>query len=81
MTVQPFDRYVENVGVDEDGYCVVCGFPFEVARADEVFTFYQQRGFTLKTLRTTSNLGNNQFVFVKTPNAVMEVLSQCWTWP
>lgn len=41
------------------------GYPFEVARVDDIFHFYQRKGFTLTTLRTTSDLGNNQFVLVK----------------
>jgi len=41
------------------------GFPFEVATADAVVKFYEQRGFTLFKLKTTASLGNNEFVFVK----------------
>lgn len=55
------------MSVTHDWFDWLGGYPFEVCRADEVFTFYQQRGFLLTTLRTTSNLGNNQFVFVRTP--------------
>lgn len=39
------------------------GYPFEVARPEEVFDFYRARGFDLLRLRTTAGLGCNEFVF------------------
>lgn len=40
------------------------GYPFEVARPEEIFEFYKRRGFTLEKLRTAGGgLGCNQFVF------------------
>lgn len=42
------------------------GYPFEVAKPEEVFSFCRDRGFTLSELRTEGgNLGCNQFVFRK----------------
>ena len=41
------------------------GYPFEVAKPEEVFRFYRQRGFQLTNLRTTNRLGCNEFVFQK----------------
>jgi len=41
------------------------GYPFEVAKPEEILEFYRLRGFTLDNLRTTNRLGCNQFVFVK----------------
>lgn len=42
----------------------VGGFPFEVARPEEVFDFYYQRGFKLLKLKTCAGgLGCNEFVF------------------
>lgn len=41
------------------------GFPFEVATADVIVKFYEQRGFSLFKLKTTASLGNNEFVFTK----------------
>ena len=41
----------------------VGGYPFEVARAEQVFDFYRQRGFVLVRLATDCGLGTNQFVF------------------
>ena len=42
----------------------VGGYPFEVAKPEEIFHFYRDRGFVLKNLKTAGGgLGNNQFVF------------------
>ena len=41
------------------------GYPFEVAKPEEILEFYRDRGFTLDNLRTTNRLGCNQFVFVR----------------
>jgi 2-polyprenyl-3-methyl-5-hydroxy-6-metoxy-1,4-benzoquinol methylase len=41
----------------------VGGYPFEVAKPDEIFEFYADRGFELRTLKTTYSHGCNQFVF------------------
>jgi 2-polyprenyl-6-hydroxyphenyl methylase/3-demethylubiquinone-9 3-methyltransferase len=42
------------------------GYPFEVARPEDVFRFYRDRGFALRDLVTCGGgLGNNQFVFVR----------------
>ena len=40
------------------------GYPFEVARPEEIFDFYQTRAFTLVRLTTCrGGMGNNEFVF------------------
>jgi 2-polyprenyl-6-hydroxyphenyl methylase/3-demethylubiquinone-9 3-methyltransferase len=42
------------------------GYPFEVAKPEEIFHFYHARGFVLERLRTEGgDLGCNEFVFVK----------------
>lgn len=41
------------------------GYPFEVATAKEILSFYQQRGFELQQQKLTSSLGCNEFVFKK----------------
>lgn len=47
----------------------VGGYPFEVAKPEEIFDFYRQRGFVLNQLVTAGGgLGTNQFVFERTPN-------------
>jgi 2-polyprenyl-6-hydroxyphenyl methylase/3-demethylubiquinone-9 3-methyltransferase len=43
----------------------VGGYPFEVARPEEVFEFYRDRGFRLVTLKTNGGRGCNEFVFAK----------------
>jgi 2-polyprenyl-3-methyl-5-hydroxy-6-metoxy-1,4-benzoquinol methylase len=43
----------------------VGGYPFEVAKPEEVFRFYRDRGFVLKDFTTCGGgLGCNEFVFV-----------------
>jgi 2-polyprenyl-6-hydroxyphenyl methylase/3-demethylubiquinone-9 3-methyltransferase len=39
------------------------GYPFEVARPEEVLDFLRSRGFELRRLKTTNRLGCNEFVF------------------
>jgi hypothetical protein len=47
----------------------VGGYPFEVAKPEEIFHFYHTRGFVLERLRTEGgDLGCNEFVFVKSRN-------------
>ena len=42
----------------------VGGFPFEVAKPEQVFDFYKRRGFTLMRMRTCAGgIGCNEFVF------------------
>lgn len=43
----------------------VGGYPFEVAKPDEIHEFYYERGFSLLRLKTTFDLGCNQYVFVR----------------
>src|SRR5262245_31029869 len=45
----------------------VGGYPYEVARPEEVFEFYKARGFTLSKMKCGGvGLGCNEFVFVRT---------------
>ena len=45
------------------------GYPFEVAKPEEIFTFYKARGFALRQLRTCAGgIACNEFVF-KAPQA------------
>jgi hypothetical protein len=41
----------------------VGGYPFEVARPEQVIEFACARGFKLLWLKTVRSIGNNQFVF------------------
>ena len=44
----------------------VGGYPFEVAKPEQIFDFYRRRGFVLERLRTEGgDLGCNEFVFTK----------------
>ena len=40
------------------------GYPYEVARVDEIFTFYRKHGLTMTAVSTDAGLGCNEFVFV-----------------
>ena len=44
----------------------VGGYPFEVAKPEEIFDFYYTKGFDLRRLTTCAGgLGCNQYVFQK----------------
>jgi 2-polyprenyl-6-hydroxyphenyl methylase/3-demethylubiquinone-9 3-methyltransferase len=62
-----FAAYKKNRGMSviHDWYDWLGGFPFEVAKVEELFHFYTARGFRLQNLITTNSLGTNQLVFVK----------------
>jgi 2-polyprenyl-3-methyl-5-hydroxy-6-metoxy-1,4-benzoquinol methylase len=48
----------------------VGGYPFEVARPEEIFDFYRARGYVLEHLKTEAgSLGCNEFVFRRTDGA------------
>jgi len=52
----------------------VGGYPFEVAKPEEVFDFYRKRGFTLVKLKTCGGgLGCNEFVFVRSGKTEVSV--------
>jgi len=47
----------------------VGGYPFEVAKPEEIFDFYLNKGFQLVKLKTCAGgLGCNEYVFVKSKN-------------
>ena len=44
----------------------VGGYPFKVAKPEEVFDFYRSRGFVLQRLKTCAGgLGCNEYVLMK----------------
>ena len=43
----------------------VGGYPFEVAKPEEIFDFYRARGFQLQKIKTCNDLSCNEFVFVR----------------
>ena len=67
----PLARYTEykrsrGMSVVHDWFDWLGGYPFEVAKPEEVFEFYRDRRFVLDKLITAGGgLGNNQFVFTK----------------
>lgn len=67
----PVTRYTEykrsrGMSRIHDWFDWLGGYPFEVARPEEIFEFYRDRGFVLEKLITAGGgLGNNQFVFAK----------------
>ena len=68
----PF-KYITEYGKNNRGMTAwrdlidwVGGYPFEVAKPEEVFHFFKEKGFQLNTLKTCgSGLGCNEFVFSK----------------
>lgn len=55
-----------------DGVDWIGGYPFEVAKPEEIFDFYRQRGFEMVKLRTCAGgHGCNEFVFEKKSGAVL----------
>lgn len=62
-----FNGYKKNRGmsITHDWHDWLGGLPFEVASVDEIFQFFQKKGFILNNITTTPGLGNNQFVFTR----------------
>jgi 2-polyprenyl-6-hydroxyphenyl methylase/3-demethylubiquinone-9 3-methyltransferase len=62
-----FAQYKKDRGmsITHDWFDWLGGFPFEVAKPEEIFRFYKAKGFELKNITTTNSLGVNEFVFVK----------------
>ena len=57
-----------GMSITHDWYDWLGGYPFEVAKVEELFHFYSQRGFRLQNLLTTNSAGTNQLVFIKETN-------------
>lgn len=60
-------QYKKNRGMSlwHDWIDWLGGYPFEVAKPDDVVLFYKERGFTLQKLKTTTSLANNEFVLLR----------------
>jgi 2-polyprenyl-6-hydroxyphenyl methylase/3-demethylubiquinone-9 3-methyltransferase len=62
-----FSRYKNNRGMSlyHDWIDWLGGYPFEVAKPEEIFEYFSKRNFMLIKLKTTLGLGCNEFVFRK----------------
>jgi 2-polyprenyl-6-hydroxyphenyl methylase/3-demethylubiquinone-9 3-methyltransferase len=58
-------RKRRGMSVVYDWFDWLGGYPFEVAKVEDVFNFLRDRGFRLDNLKTTNRMGNNQLVFIK----------------
>jgi 2-polyprenyl-6-hydroxyphenyl methylase/3-demethylubiquinone-9 3-methyltransferase len=65
----PLRRYREykrsrGMSAFRDWFDWLGGYPFEVAKPEEIFDFYRTKGYRLERLKTCGGgLGNNEFVF------------------
>ena len=66
----PIERYqnykkTRGMSIATDWHDWLGGYPFEVAKPEEIFDFYKKKGLRLERLKTCAGgLGNNEFVFV-----------------
>lgn len=63
--VREWTGYSANRGMNKwrDIIDWVGGYPYEAAKADDLFQFYRDRGFTLERLRCDGGLGCHELVF------------------
>lgn len=66
--VREWTGYEANRGMNKwrDIIDWVGGYPYEAAKADELFHFYKERGFALDRMRCDGGLGCHELVFRKT---------------
>jgi len=70
------DSYERGMSLVTDWLDWLGGLPFEVAKPEEIFAFYRDRGFNLINLMTCGcGHGNNQFVLERTNNRCVNSLS------
>ncbi|MDR1452313.1 MAG: methyltransferase domain-containing protein [Helicobacteraceae bacterium] len=73
LRLKPFEtwrNYAKNRGMSphRDVIDWVGGYPFEVAKPEEIFEFYRDRGYALRKLFTCGgSLGCNQYMFIRSP--------------
>lgn len=66
--LRAYRQYKKSRGMSRvhDWFDWLGGYPFEVAKPEEIFAFYQERGFALRRLKTCAGgLGCNEFVLQK----------------
>jgi 2-polyprenyl-3-methyl-5-hydroxy-6-metoxy-1,4-benzoquinol methylase len=64
--VKRYSEYKRNRGMSvvHDWIDWLGGYPFEVAKPEQVFDFFRERGFTLRKMKTCGgSVGCNEFVF------------------
>jgi 2-polyprenyl-6-hydroxyphenyl methylase/3-demethylubiquinone-9 3-methyltransferase len=59
------DRKERGMSHWRDAVDWIGGYPYEVAKPEQIFEFYKARGFSLRRLKSTVGLGCNEFVFRK----------------
>lgn len=70
-----YSEYKKERGMSKvhDWYDWLGGYPFEVARPEEIFDFYRLRGFDMVRMTTCGGgLGCNQFVFLRARDVAEE---------
>ncbi len=65
----PFSRFSEyklerGMSLYYDWIDWLGGLPFEVAKPEELFRFYRDKGFDLENMKITNRLGTNELVFI-----------------
>jgi len=66
LTYLPEKKKNRGMSVWHDLVDWVGGYPFEVAKPEEIFEFYRKRGFELVKLKTCAGgIGCNEYVFVR----------------
>ena len=66
-TWREYPRHNRGMSPWRDVVDWVGGYPFEVARPEEILDFYRPRGFALRRLKTCAGgRGCNEFVFERT---------------
>jgi len=60
-------NYKNNRGMSLFYDCIdwLGGLPYEFAKVEDIFTFYTNKGFVLRNIKTTNSTAYNQFIFVK----------------
>jgi 2-polyprenyl-6-hydroxyphenyl methylase/3-demethylubiquinone-9 3-methyltransferase len=64
-TWRNYDRGGRGMDAWRDVVDWVGGYPFEVAKPEQVFDFYRSRGFILQGLKTAGGSGCNEYVLMK----------------
>ena len=68
QTIRDYGKNQRGMSFWQDLIDWVGGYPFEVAKPEQIFDFCRERGFLLARLRTCGGtLGCNEFVFEKQP--------------